>query len=86
MPPSCNPPIRGFGMSWIDPAGPEWADLLAASSARMASQDAADELAFSLAQDARAAAGWESPVLGVDPSAGGFQGVTGYATMAARGD
>ena len=73
-------------MSWIDPMGPEWRELLAASSARMASQDAADELAFSQAHDARVAAGWPSPILGVDPSAGGFQGVTGYANICARGD
>ncbi|MDO8986076.1 hypothetical protein [Cypionkella sp.] len=73
-------------MSWIDPAGPEWRELLAGSSARMAEQDAAEERAFSQAQDARAAAGWDCPALGVDPSAGGFQGVTGYATMLARGD
>jgi hypothetical protein len=73
-------------MSWIDPAGSEWRELLAGSSARMAEQDAADERAFSLTQDASAAAGWESPALGVDPSAGGFQGVTGYANMLGRGD
>ena len=74
-------------MSWIDPDAPEWAELLASSRVRMAEQDAADERAFSQAQDALAAAGWESPFLGVDPSAaGGFQGVTGYACMAARGE